>query len=340
MAQDNKVIASLSPTDLVALLRETAGIAVLESAVADGKPIIQVAVKAVNAQTGEVLAGGLPFSIVMFKAANETGYSNIAIGTVVPVTELDIHLPRDFFNICNQRLRFVRVFPLDASSFVIQMDLVLRNATREYVKFNVGLWGMLFKQVLFDLIGSSADSLAHATAVYAETNIAQHVVSTLAGQDAEESPASVEPTLGEIGETALASEIETAVPQAAITEVVAAAPLPVAEVEPLELQAVVTEDVATATLPEEGDAAEEGAPLSDETATAHEEAPEMVAADPFEGRSENVMMTADPAEGKDEAEPLLPSHNDSEPFAVTLLDSSEHPADDEAPKEAEPLMTL
>ncbi len=286
MAQDNRIISSLSPADLVVLLQETAGIAVLESAAADGRPVIQAAVKAVNAQTGEVLAGGLPFSVVMFKSGNEPGYSNIAIGTVVPAAELDIHLPRDYFNFCNQRLRFVRVFPLDAGSFVIQMDLVLRNATREYVKFNFGVWSILFKQVLYELIGSGRDSLVRAVEVYAAT--AQHYVAT--DQTICESPASTEPS------PALGAEAAAAAPQAAI----------------------IAADTASSAIPE--------APLSQDHAPVEEVAAEThlveveepkAEAYTFEERSENVMMLADPVEGSDEPEHPV----DAEAFAVTLLDA-------------------
>jgi len=307
MVQDSKVIAALSPADLVVLLRETAGIAVLESAVADGKPVIQAAVMAVNAQTGEVLAGGLPFSIVMFKGANETGYSNIAIGTIVPAAELDIHLPRDYFNFCNQRLRFVRVFPLDAGSFVIQMDLMLRNATREYVKFNFGLWSMLFKQVLYELIGSGREALVHAAEVYAVTDRAQHYVSTVMGHDDVEGPANAEPSLGQSGETPVYAETPKAEPHAAILAAAAEASSHEHH-EPVEDTASVVVDPASTVQSE--------APQTEPDT-------ELMEADVYEARSENVMMMADPAEGKDEAQPdglgLPPT--DAEPFAVTLLEN-------------------
>jgi hypothetical protein len=306
MAQDNKIISSLTPVELVALLRETAGIAVLESAVADGRPVIQAAVKAVNAQTGEVLPGGLPFSVVMFKNGNDTGYTNIAIGTVVPAAELDIHLPRDYFNFCNQRLRFTRVFPLDAGSFVIQMDLVLRGATREYVKFNIGLWSMLFKQVLYELIGSGRDSLVHAAEVYAATDVAQHFVSTLgASSETAEGPADAEPSLGPAPETTVAEA-----PQAR---------------EPVE-------EVLVETPPSDA--------VPGEDPPVAEAVPEPAAHD-FETRSENVMMMSDPAEGKDEPEEVVPEVAvvappvDAEAFAVTLLDTPVA----ETPKAAESTKT-
>ncbi len=281
MAQDSKIISSLSPAEFVVLLRETADIAVLESAVADGKPVIHAAVKAVNAQTGEVLPGALPFSVVMFKSGNDVGYTNIAIGTVVPAAELDIHLPRDYFNFCNQRLRFMRVFPLDAGSFVIQMDLVLRHTTREYVKFNIGLWSVLFKQVLYELIGRGRDSLVHAAEVYAAT--AQHYVAT--GQSME-GLASAEPS-GPDAEAVAEAETPQTLPEAAILP--AATPAEAVqetaeEVLPIETVAAVPDEVAL--MPDR--------PLAE--------------AQGFEPRSENVMMLADPVEGKDE------------PFAVTLLD--------------------
>jgi hypothetical protein len=298
MAQDNKIIASLSPADLVVLLQETAGIAVIESSVADGRPVIQAAVKAVNAQTGEVLAGGLPFSVVMFKGSKDTGYTNIAIGTVVPAAELDIHLPRDYFNFCNQRLRFVRVFPLDAGSFVIQMDLMLRNATREYVKFNFGVWGMLFQQVLYELLGSGRESLVHAAEVYAATDVAQQYVATVTDQCVAEAPSDAEP-LAPAPEAIVESEAPQTLPEAALI----AEPQAEAALEPEAVEQSVEDHAAlpaktVETVPSE--AAEE----------THD----------FESRSENVMMLADPAEGKDEPE-LLPDHPvDAEAFAVTLLE--------------------
>jgi len=301
MAQDNRIISSLSPADLVVLLQETAGIAVLESAVADGRPVIQAAVKAVNAQTGELLAGGLPFSVVMFKGGNEAGYSNIAIGTVVPAAELDIHLPRDYFNFCNQRLRFIRVFPLDAGSFVIQMDLMLRGATREFVKFNFGVWSMLFKQVLYELLGSGRDSLVHAAEVYAATDVAQHYVATVTGQSIEEG---TEPSLAPATEAA----IEAEAPQTAI---IAAPQEPVEE------------------LPHAEAVQSEAAPVREAAAEAPKEETHS-----FESRSENIMMLADPVEGKDLAEPeVLPEHPvDAEAFAVTVLDAP-LPAGEEAKPE-------
>lgn len=309
MAQDNKIISSLSPADLVSLLRETAGIAVLESSVADGRPVIQAAVKAVNAQTGEELAGGLPFSVVMFKGSKDTGYTNIAIGTVVPAAELDIHLPRDYFNFCNQRLRFIRVFPLDAGSFVIQMDLMLRNATREYVKFNFGVWGMLFQQVLYELLGSGRESLVHAAEVYAAIDVAQQYVATMTDQSVE-SPAEAEP-LAPAPEAIVEAEPEAEAPQILPESAIIAEPQAEAVLEP-EHGTRLVEDPA---LPAEAVDAVPSEAVSEVVEAPAEETHD------FESRSENVMMLADPAEGKDEPE-LLPDHPvDAEAFAVTLLET-------------------
>jgi hypothetical protein len=181
MNQDNKVIAYVSPDEMTALMSETGMITVHESGNIDGKPVIHAALKVVNAQTGEQLPGGLPFSVVMFKNPKEPGYSNIAIGTVVPAAELEINLPRDYFNFCNQRFRFTRVFPLDERSFVLQMDLFVRNATREYVKFMFGVWAAMFSQVLFELMGRGRDSLVAAAEAYAvaRTDLSQQYVSTM-----------------------------------------------------------------------------------------------------------------------------------------------------------------
>ena len=108
MSKDRQVIAHLSPAELIALMNETGIIAVHESGNSDGKPVVHAALKVVNAKTGEQLPGGLPFSVVMFKGLNEPGYTNIAIGTIVPASDLKVSLPRDYFNFCNQRFRFTR----------------------------------------------------------------------------------------------------------------------------------------------------------------------------------------------------------------------------------------
>jgi hypothetical protein len=184
MSQDNKVIGYLTPAEMAALMRETGMITVLESGLADGKPVIHAALKVVNAQTGEQLPGGLPFSVVMFKNPREPGYSNIAIGTIVPTAELNVSLPRDYFNFCNQRFRFTRVFPIDERSFVLQMDLFARNATREYVKYSFGVWAALFSQVLFELIGRGRESLVAAAEAYAaRTDLTEQYVSTVTASD-------------------------------------------------------------------------------------------------------------------------------------------------------------
>jgi len=178
MSADGQVISFLSPGELIALMRATSGISVGESTVIDGQPVIHASLKLVNARTGQDVPGGLPFSVVLFKAAQEQGYSNIAIGTVVPVAELDVTLPRDYFNLCNQRFRFTRAFPISPGAFVLQMDLMLRHATREYVKFAFGLWGTLFSHILFELVGRGRESLVAAAEAYAlaHTDFAQHVV--------------------------------------------------------------------------------------------------------------------------------------------------------------------
>lgn len=184
MSQDNKVIGYLTPAEMAALMGETGMITVHESGMVDGKPVIHAALKVVNAQTGEQLPGGLPFSVVLFKNPREPGYTNIAIGTIVPTAELEVALPRDYFNFCNQRFRFTRVFPIDERSFVLQMDLFVRNATREYVKYSFGVWAALFSQVLFELIGRGRESLVAAAEVYAMRNdLAQQYVSTVTASD-------------------------------------------------------------------------------------------------------------------------------------------------------------
>lgn len=184
MSQDNKVIGYLTPAEMAVLMSETGMITVHESGMVDGKPVIHAALKVINAQTGEQLPGGLPFSVVLFKNPREPGYTNIAIGTIVPTAELEVALPRDYFNFCNQRFRFTRVFPIDERSFVLQMDLFVRNATREYVKYSFGVWAALFSQVLFELIGRGRESLVAAAEAYAMRNdIAQQYVSTATASD-------------------------------------------------------------------------------------------------------------------------------------------------------------
>jgi hypothetical protein len=170
MASDRHVIEFLTPAQLVALMNTSGIVSVRDTVMSDGKPVIHAALKVVNAETGEQLPGGLPFSVVMFKAPNEPGYSNIAIGTIVPANELRVALPRDYFNFCNQRFRFTRVFPVDDGSFVIQMDLILKNATREYIKFSFGLWGALYSQVLFELMGRGRESVIAAAETYARVH--------------------------------------------------------------------------------------------------------------------------------------------------------------------------
>jgi hypothetical protein len=191
MAQDDKVIGTISPAELLDVMRGTGMIVVQETGTVENKPVIHAALKLVHAQTGEELPGGLPFSVVMFKGAAEPGYSNIAIGTVVPAAELEITLPENFFNLCNQRFRFIRAFPLDASSFVLQMDLFLRNTTPEYIKFSFGLWGALFSQVLFELMGRGTQSLSRAAEVYAATPkdiISRYEETVAAAPPAEDTP--------------------------------------------------------------------------------------------------------------------------------------------------------
>jgi len=171
MSQDNKVIGFISQAELTALMRETGLIAIQDTANADGKPVIHALLKVVNAQTGAELPGGLPFSVVMFKRAAEAGYSSVAIGTVVPAAELGIELPADFFTLCNQRFRFIRAYPLDASAFVLQMDLIVRGTTVEYIKFAFGLWTSMFSQVLFELMAHGHDAVSRAAEIYARVPV-------------------------------------------------------------------------------------------------------------------------------------------------------------------------
>jgi hypothetical protein len=171
MSQDDKVIGFMSPAELSALMRETGLMTVDGMSSLDGKPVIQAALKMMNSRTGEELPGGLPFAVILFKGAGEPGYTNIAVGTSVPAAELGIALPPDFFNRSNQSYRFLRTYALDRTSFVLQMDLFLRGATREYVKFGFGLWAAGFSQILFDLFGQREDEdFAPAAEAYAASH--------------------------------------------------------------------------------------------------------------------------------------------------------------------------
>ncbi len=270
MANDRHVIQYMSPAELVGLMNAT-GVTVQDTITSDGKPVIHAALKVVNAETGEQLPGGLPFSVVMFKSPNEAGYSNIAIGTIVPASELNVRLPRDYFNFCNQRFRFCRVFPVDERSFVIQMDLVLKNATREYVKFAFGLWGALFSQMVFELMGRGRESLVAAAEAYAQahTDFAQQIAAA---------PAIVEPVAGTVAapEVAVAEPEEEPLPleadaivppegEAAVVDDAAPADVVAAEVPaeeaPVAMEPVVADAVAPVEIVEMPDAAVEATDL-------------------------------------------------------------------------------
>ena len=153
MSQDSKVLGFVSPADVAALMRETGVLSVETTSTLEGNPVIQAAVKVMNAKTGEELPGGLPFAVVLFRNAGEPGYTNVAIGTSVPVADLGITLPPDFFNQVNQHYRFLRAYLSGRTSVVLQMDLFLRHATQEYVKFAFGLWAAGFSQILLGLFG-------------------------------------------------------------------------------------------------------------------------------------------------------------------------------------------
>jgi hypothetical protein len=228
MSQDDKVIGYFSLAEMQALLRETGMVSVLETGQAGGQAVIHAALKVLNAESGAELPGGLPFSVVLFKEAREPGFSNIAVGTVVPAAELKIVLPPDFFNQCNRRYRFVRAFPYDANSFVLQMDLFLHNATREYVKFGFGVWGALFTNVLFELMGNNGQSLAAAAEVFAD-GPDERFVSTVTQPEAPEPPREEQlpetPAETEAPAEAVVPEVETKTEEAK-TELPAEEPAP------------------------------------------------------------------------------------------------------------------
>lgn len=280
MANDNAVIGYVTPAALAEMMRQTGQITVHETVMSDGKPAIHAALRVVNARTGEMLPGGLPFSVVMFKQANEPGYSNIAIGTIIPSAELDIRLPRDYFNFCNQRLRFVRVFPLDERSFVVQMDLMLRNATREYVKFSLGLWGALFSQVLYELIGRGRESLVQAAEAYAATDVAAQVVSTVA--------APLHAEIETLPETAIITPEEIVTPEEA-------SPQEEAETVPLEIVSVETLSPVEAPVEPEAEPAAPVVPEPEGPFSPLEPPPEETGHEVHE----RLLRMAEPAEGKD-----------------------------------------
>jgi hypothetical protein len=287
MSQDDKVIAYLSPAEMVSLMNETGMITVHETVNTEGLPVIHAALKVVNAQTGEQLPGGLPFSVVMFKSPREPGYSNIAIGTVVPAAELQIALPQDYFNFCNQRHRFARVFPLDDRAFVLQMDLFVRNATREYVKFSFGVWAALFSQVLFDLMGRGRDALTAAAEAYAAARMdfSQQYVSAVTASDE--------------------SAVEQTATEAAPEGVPEEAPLPEAVAEPAPEAA--KEPVAEAGASE---------PVAEPKAEAETTAPAEVTA---EAKAEAAPEAAAEGEPKAEAaaEPVAEAIAEAAPAAVS-----------------------
>jgi hypothetical protein len=303
MSNDRQIITYLSPAELVALMNATGSITVHESGMSDGKPVIHAALKVVNARTGEPLPGGLPFSVVMFKNPNEAGYSNIAIGTIIPAAELHLALPRDYFNFCNQRFRFTRVFPLDERSFVIQMDLMLKNATHEYVKFSFGLWGMLFSHMLFELMGRGRENLVAAAEAFAavRTDFAEQVVAAPAAVMA------LEPETIVTAEPVAEATVEEPAAEA-VAETVSAA------VEPEAVESVAAPDVPVAEAVAE-------APVAEAVAA------EPVVEEEHHGPCEHAEITADPVEGADEPPEftIVP-----EPVAETSLELAGEP---EAAKE-------
>ena len=120
------------------------------------------------------------------------------------------------------------MFPVDASSFVIQMDLILRDATREYVKFSFGLWGALFTQILFELMGRGRESLIAAAEAYAavHTDFAEQIASSPAPGEAvlpeEAMPLEQDAIVAEAAATVASEELtptEPAVEEAKAVEV-------------------------------------------------------------------------------------------------------------------------
>lgn len=282
MANDRQVIAYLSPADLAGVMAATGVVTVRETVVTDGKPVIHASLKVVNAATGEELPGGLPFSVVMFKGPNEPGYSNIAIGTIIPVAELKVALPRDYFNFCNQRFRFTRVFPIDHGAFVVQMDMVLKNTTREYLKFNFGLWGALYTQILFELMGRGRESLVNAAEAFAQAHMdfATQIASTPDVAAVVPEPVVSEP----VAEPVMTLDAEAIVPEVA-NDVVA----PPVEAEPVIEASVAPEGEAPAV-----EAAVAEASVSEavvEEPVAHEEpASETVAEAPVEAPAAEAVV--------------------------------------------------
>jgi hypothetical protein len=153
---DGNIIPRMSWAELTALMRETGMIETEGTGRVDGLPTIGASLKIVNAETGEKLPGGLPFSVVLFKDVHQAGYSSIAMVATVPAAELNPQMPPGFIDACNRRHRFVSVYALDKGSFIVQADMIIRGVTREHLKYGFGVWAAALSQILFDLVTAEA----------------------------------------------------------------------------------------------------------------------------------------------------------------------------------------
>ena len=238
MSQDSKVISYLSAPELAALMNATGAIAVEATTTADSRPVIQAHLKITDNRTGEEIPGGLPFAVVMFKGDREPGCSNIAVAARIPVGALGIRLPANYFNLCNEQYRFVRVFPLGHDAIALQMDIYLHAATREYVKFAFGIWATAFSQVLYDLMSQRSEMSVSQDAV-----VAQHAAVVDSGALEAILPADLG---GELVEAPVAAEPAAIAPEAAMPEA-AMAEVATSDVAAPDVAApdVVTHDAAT-----------------------------------------------------------------------------------------------
>ena len=155
---DGTVISWLSWAELAALMRKTGMVTVEGVGRVDGNPAIGASLKIVNAETGEKLPDDLPFSVILFKDATQSGYTSIAMVARVPAAELNAQMPEGFLDACNRRYRFVHAYMLDRSSFVVQADLNLRGVTHEHLKYSFGVWAAAVSQILFDLMRAEPSS--------------------------------------------------------------------------------------------------------------------------------------------------------------------------------------
>ncbi|MDE2182952.1 MAG: hypothetical protein KGJ78_08020 [Alphaproteobacteria bacterium] len=152
MGRDRKIIEFISPSDMSAVMAETGLIGVEGTDSAEGAPVIHAVFKGLVPATGAYVASGIPFTVVMSKGPKDRGYSNIAVVAKVPAGELNARSAAVFAQACNRELRFVRAYLSGQGDLVLQADLFLRMATREYVKFWFGALAEIYLEALSGLV--------------------------------------------------------------------------------------------------------------------------------------------------------------------------------------------